>query len=110
MICYQTETMTWVEMIAYLSNNRNPFVTVQLLPQYVEPVEGVKKHLPEFLLKKYGLETPNKMDENALLGKYYCMYELIVVGEEDDDEGALIYKGKPDVDGGSHPSWEQQFK
>ena len=64
----QTETMTWIEMIAYLSNNRNPFVTVQLLPKYIEPKEGMKNHLPDFLLKKYGLSAPNKLDEKTLLG------------------------------------------
>lgn len=31
------------------------------------------------------------------------------VDEDDDDSDALIYKSKPDIDGGSHPSWEQQF-
>lgn len=68
LIQLQSETMTWTEMIAYLSSNRNPFVTLQLLPKYIEPKEGMKSHLPEFLLKKYGFASPNRLDEKALLG------------------------------------------
>jgi hypothetical protein len=32
--------MEWGEMLAHLSEYRNPFVTVQLLPKYEEP-EGI---------------------------------------------------------------------
>jgi hypothetical protein len=31
------ETFEWDEMLAHLSNKRNPFVTVQLLPKYIPP-------------------------------------------------------------------------
>lgn len=33
----QMEVMEWGEMLAHLSDYRNPFVTVQLLPKYEEP-------------------------------------------------------------------------
>lgn len=41
------EALDWKEMLAYLSDHRNPFVTVQLLPQYVEPEQGMINYIPE---------------------------------------------------------------
>lgn len=35
----QRETLAWDEMLAHLCNQRNPFVTLQLLPRYIPPTK-----------------------------------------------------------------------
>ena len=112
------ENMEWVEMLAYLSGLRNPFVTVQLLPTYVEPEMGMIKHYPEELRVKYfqQLESRAKTGDNELQGKVSAILEACKEedenAEEEVDEIFLprVFTGPPDVDGGCHPSWDVPFK
>jgi hypothetical protein len=99
------ESMEWQEMLAYLSDNRNPFVTVQLLPRYVHPERGMVKYIPDDMIPRY---DPRLHLQDTDVGKM----ELDPLDEEDlvEEEGEPhIQKGPPDIDGGSHPTWDKTF-
>jgi hypothetical protein len=73
-------------MIAYLMDYRNPFVSIQLLPNFLEPNEY-----------EY---TP------------YIEQELSLDTHHDDEtrkSQVNLIRGKADVDGGSFPTWDQTF-
>ena len=75
------ETFRWTEMLSHLTNYRNPFFTVQLLPAFIEP-------------EKY-IYQPEE-DNSAFTG-------------EDDNEALSKQKSKVDYDGAPHPSWDSTF-
>lgn len=77
------ESFNWTELLEHLTNNRNPFVTVQLLPKHITP-------------DKYMFDI-NAKDTSAF------------TGEEEEDKMA-IQKGLPDFDGAPHPNWYSNFK
>ena len=98
------ESMEWQEMLAYLSDSRNPFVTVQLLPKYVHPERGMVRYVPDDMIQRYA-----KYAEDCALGKS----KLEPLDEEDmvEEEGdPPIQKCLPDIDGGSHPTWDNTFR
>jgi hypothetical protein len=101
-----SETMEWKEMIAYLAGFRNPFVTVQLLPEYVEPEQGMISHVPDDLIPRYA--SVLKQEQIQLPGE---VNELLDP-EDTKGDGATknSQKGKPDIDGGLHPTWNEVFK
>ena len=112
------EHMEWVEMLAYLSGLRNPFVTVQLLPTYVEPMIGMIQHYPEELRKKYLSTLAETTKTCAPEIRDQVRFILQECEEPDENEEKevdeiflpRIYTGPPDVDGGRHPSWDISFK
>jgi len=115
------ENMEWVEMLAYLSGLRNPFVSVQLLPTYVEPEMGMVKHYPEELQSKYIDELAKYVKEIKAGGKdvgekVSDIFQACKPADENDevevDEIFLpkVLTGPPDVDGGCHPTWDVPFK
>lgn len=94
-------------MLAHLTDNRNPFVTVELLPKYVEPA-GVpfdgKSCIPVI---SQGDESQNNDD--------------IFVPDDGPEEGRRngiskdpcnpkIQKSIVDIDGGAHPEWNASFR
>lgn len=88
-----SESMDWKEMLAYLSDHRNPFVTVQLLPEFIEPKEGLIALMPDDMAQK----DAQKVDS----------HEIDILSE---GQSSQIYRGTPDIDGGTHPYWNQTFK
>lgn len=98
------ESMEWQEMLAYLSDNRNPFVTVQLLPKYVHPERGMVAYIPDVMIQRYS--------DMHLKGTGVGKLELEPLDDEDvveEDGVPHIQKGPPDIDGGSHPTWDNTF-
>lgn len=95
----QTEIMEWKEMLAHLSEYRNPFVTVQLLPKYKEPV-GI-----EFS------QAGGKVEENEPAFLFDSSEDDITgrVGYSDDPENPVIQKSLSDIDGGAFPEWNSNF-
>jgi len=77
------ETFKWREMLSHLTNYRNPFFTIQLLPAFLEPQDYI--YMPVD-------------DTSAFTG--------------DDDETDLLQKqkSKVDFDGAPHPTWDETFK
>jgi hypothetical protein len=80
--CDSKEVFRWAEMLAHLTNYRNPFVTVQLLPRFVEPEQYI--YVPE--------------EDSSFFS-----------GEEADDPLA-VQRGPVDLDGAPHPVWNTTFR
>ncbi|RYH31540.1 hypothetical protein EON65_02390, partial [archaeon] len=92
------ETFSWEEMLAHLTNYRNPFMTVQLLPRYMPP--------EKFLYEPVESNKPFTGDDED---------------SEEEDEESLDPEGKKkkkrpnwqrsavDYDGAPYPSWNTQF-
>jgi len=77
------ESYTWLELLFHLTNNRNPFLTAQLLPKFIEP-------------------------ENY----YHDLYKednTAFDGEEAVDATAL-QRGPVDTDGAPCPTWNTTFQ
>lgn len=74
--------MDWTEMLAYLCDYRNPFVTVQLLPKFVEPEEYF--YDPD--VKAEGFTGDEVKETNPVMA-------------------SLV-----DTDGGCFPRWNAKFK
>lgn len=74
-------TLSWREMVAHLTGYRNPFVTVELKPKFLQPHEYIYK--PDL--------TRSAFD-----------------GEENDDPLA-VQRSSVITDGSSHPSFDAQF-
>lgn len=74
------ETFSWEEMLGHLTNYRNPFLTVTLLPKYIPP-------------EAY-LYEPHE-DKEAFTGE--------------DEQETNWQRGPVDVDGAPHPTWNHQF-
>jgi len=74
--------MPWSEMLAHLTEYRNPFVTVQLKPRFLEPWEYVYR------------PTDNK---------------AAFTGEEEEDPLAAR-RGDVIMDGSTHPTFNSHFK
>jgi hypothetical protein len=77
------ETFKWKELLSHLTNYRNPFFTVQLLPPYLEPEQYI--YTPE---------------ENT----------SAFTGDDDADECCPKLKSTVDYDGAPHPAWDSNFK
>lgn len=75
------ETFKWTEMLSHLTNYRNPFFTVQLLPAFIEPEQYI--YCPE-------------EDNSAFTG-------------DEDSDTLSKQKSKVDYDGAPHPSWDATF-
>jgi Ca2+-binding EF-hand superfamily protein len=75
-------SMKWTSMLAHLNDYKNPFVQLQLLPKFLKPEEYI--YNPQ---------------DNA----------VAFTGEEEDDPSEAQF-GKPDMDGGTHPTWDNRFK
>lgn len=92
------ETFSWEEMLAHLTNYRNPFMTVQLLPRYIPP--------EKYLYEPVENNKPFTGDDED---------------SEDDEEESLDAEGKKkkkrpnwqrsavDYDGAPYPTWNAQF-
>ena len=114
------ENMEWVEMLAYLSGLRNPFVTVQLLPTYVEPEMGMIKYYPEELRAKYFQLLQAKTQGGLVPEEVRDKVTAILAACEERDENdeteldeiflPRVYTGPADIDGGCHPTWDAPFK
>lgn len=93
----QMEVMEWGEMLAHLSEYRNPFVTVQLLPKYEKPA-GIH-------YKKGG--------QKALASPKDFLFDAsedeIENHSEVDPKNPLLQKSDPDIDGGAFPEWNSKF-
>ena len=77
-------SMNWTEMLAYLHDYRNPFVSLQLLPAEMQESE-------------YNYR-PSEGGSQAFTS-------------EDAERGnGEVLSGAPDLDGGSHPHWSAGFK
>ena len=88
----EKEILEWSDMVAHLTDYRNPFVSVQLMPTKLEEEDYV--YLP------HGEFNEEKGD-----------YEPIPIDPtEEEPEGAItIQRGPADYDGGSFPTWETSF-
>ncbi|KAJ1416441.1 hypothetical protein B484DRAFT_401181, partial [Ochromonadaceae sp. CCMP2298] len=75
------ETFKWREMLAHLTNYRNPFFTLQLLPAFLAPEEYVYR--------------PSE-DVSAFTGE--------------EEETLSKKKSAVDKDGAPHPTWDAGFK
>ena len=75
-------TLSWREMVAHLTGYRNPFVTVELKPKFLQPHEYI-----------YEPDTTR----------------LAFDGEEDGDPLA-VQRSDVVMDGSSHPSFDANFK
>lgn len=75
------ETFKWTEMLAHLTNYRNPFFTMQLLPAFLEPEQYVYQPVE---------------DNSAFTGE--------------DEVDATKVKSAVDYDGAPHPTWDTSFK
>jgi Ca2+-binding EF-hand superfamily protein len=75
--------MTWGSMLAYLTGYRNPFVTIQLLPRFLEP-----EHYHYYL-----------KDDNS-----------VFTGDNEENDPYTVHKADVCVDGGTHPVWNTEFK
>jgi hypothetical protein len=97
-----TESMNWEEMLAFLCGNRNPFVTVQLLPQYVEPKCGMIDFLPKVISDKFKLLA--EKDKN--------LKDILHINSEKDDsnDAPEVQVSSIEEDGGTNPSWNASFK
>lgn len=100
------EEMDWKEMLAYLSDHRNPFVTVQLLPQYVEPQQGMIDYIPEDMRNTKYKDIIKELNIKIVEDHIESPDEVI----SDNPSIPFVYKGIPDVDGGTHPAWNDTFK
>lgn len=94
------EAMDWKEMLAYLSDYRNPFVTVQLLPEYIEPINGVITQIPDDM--KQSKIPDGDINRTSTM-------DVMDIDNSSTTPTSLIYKSQTDLDGGTHPSWNQQF-
>ncbi len=74
-------TLSWRELLAHLTDYRNPFVTAELKPQFLEPHQYV--YVPH-------------MDVGSYNG-------------EDDDDPLSVQKSRTIIDGGSHPQFDAAF-
>ena len=74
-------TMSWREMLAHLTEYRNPFVTVELKPRFLEPNEYI--YIP-------------KEDRSAFDGS-------------DENDDLAVQKSTVMTDGGTHPSFDAEF-
>jgi hypothetical protein len=84
------EVMKWSELLAHLTNNRNPFFTIQLLPKVFKPDD------PDDYF--YYLD-----DHDHTIA--YSLQD----GRSDASE-MMIQRSFIDLDGAPHPSWNQKFK
>jgi len=84
------EVMKWTELLAHLTNNRNPFFTIQLLPKVFKPDD------PDDYF--YYLD-----DHDHTVA--YSLQD----GRSDASE-MMIQRSFIDLDGAPHPSWNQKFK
>ena len=84
------EVMKWSELLAHLTNNRNPFFTIQLLPKVFKPDD------PDDYF--YYLD-----DHDHTVA--YSLQD----GRSDASE-MMIQRSFIDLDGAPHPSWNQKFK
>lgn len=75
-------SMKWTSMLAHLNDYKNPFVQLQLLPKFLEPEQYIY----------------NPQD-----------IAVAFTGEEVEDPSEA-QSGKPDMDGGTHPTWDNKFK
>jgi hypothetical protein len=82
--------MKWSELLAHLTNNRNPFFTIQLLPKVFKPDD------PDDYF--YYLD-----DHDHTVA--YSLQD----GRSDASE-MMIQRSFIDLDGAPHPSWNQKFK
>lgn len=94
-----TETMPWKEMVAYLCGNRNPFVTIQLLPEFVEPKCGMISYIPKVLSSRYAAMVKQLTDRKELQRD-----------DEEDKDATDIQTSSVDLDGGRNPIWNAIFK
>lgn len=103
------ESFSWEEMLAHLTNHRNPFITIQLLPKFIPP----EKYLYE-PVEAGGAFTGEEEDDI----------------DDEDDEGGIDegkrnedgieipplpkypnwQKGQVDFDGSPNPQWNSPFK
>lgn len=79
-------SMTWADMLSYLCDYRNPFVTIQLLPKVLTPDEYF-------------------YDPDAVLPA------VAFTGEEERaiDTASAVLRGPIDIDGGCFPQWNSSF-
>lgn len=94
-------------MLAHLTENRNPFVTVELLPKYIEPAgvsfDGKSVVPPVVETKNTDVVTDLFVpDEIPDIGRKY--------GVSDDPCNPKLQKSLVDVDGGAHPEWNANFR
>ena len=75
-------SLPWSEFLAHLTDYRNPFLSAQLLPRFLEP-------------KDYVYKPPDSHEAFS--------------GEEDHDPLA-VQRGVVDMDGGRSPEWNTTFK
>lgn len=75
------ETFKWAEMLAHLTNYRNPFFTMQLLPAFLEPEQYIYQPVE---------------DNSAFTG--------------DDEVDTSKVTSAVNYDGAPHPTWDTSFK
>lgn len=78
------QIMSWKEMVSYLLDYRNPFVTIQLLPKFLEP--------DEYFYNPVSSSEPFTGGENEKLAT------------------DCIHRGDTDMDGGKFPTWNSKFQ
>lgn len=78
---HERECLDWPEMVAHLTDYRNPFVSVHLLPDFLEE--------EDYVFAPYIKKDPKS--------------------EPFDDSVVSLQRGKADCDGGSFPRWESSF-
>jgi len=75
---HERECLDWSEMVAHLTDYRNPFVSVQLLPDFLKPEDYI-----------------------------YAPYEKKDPEDHASNDGIVsVQRGKADYDGGSFPGWD----
>jgi hypothetical protein len=75
-------SINWSEFLAHLTNYRNPFLSVQLLPRFLEPEDYIYKPI----------------DDESFSP------------DETEDSLAIIKRGPVAIDGGSQPDWSASFR
>jgi hypothetical protein len=78
------QVMSWREMVNYLLDYRNPFVTIQLLPKFLEPDEYF--YYPTSAAEPFSGDETDKFASDS------------------------IRRGETDIDGGKYPTWNSKFQ